>query len=161
MTPFTKILVPTDFSPAAEEAFRTAVSLARTCGGEVIVAHATQTPTVVVEHGQVTPVTAGPPLNLWNRFRAFLSDDPAIRVTHEVIVTARISAAKVEGLLEKFGCDLVVIGSHGHGKLRRLFRGSFADELIRRARCPVLVVKVQTRRPMAATSSTAREGMSV
>jgi nucleotide-binding universal stress UspA family protein len=37
MTAFKKILVPTDFSPAAAEAFRVALSLAKTFGGEVVV----------------------------------------------------------------------------------------------------------------------------
>jgi nucleotide-binding universal stress UspA family protein len=46
VTTFKKILIPTDFSPAAAEAFRAAVSLARTGGGEVVVAHATRAPAV-------------------------------------------------------------------------------------------------------------------
>ena len=100
---FKKILVPTDFSPAAAEAFRTAVSLARTGGGEVVVAH----------------------------------------VTHEVVVAGRASAAGALEMLEKFGCDLIVIGSHGHGRLR-LFRRSLTDEVVRHAHCPVLVVKAPT-----------------
>jgi nucleotide-binding universal stress UspA family protein len=94
MTAFKKILVPTDFSPAAAEAFRAAVSLARTCGGEVVVAHVTRAPAVVVENGQVTPGSgAGKPLNLWNMFRALVPDDPAVNVTHEVVVAGRVSAA--------------------------------------------------------------------
>ena len=54
MTAFKKILVPTDFSPAAAEAFRTAVSLAGICRGEVVVAHIIRASAVVVENGQVT-----------------------------------------------------------------------------------------------------------
>jgi nucleotide-binding universal stress UspA family protein len=160
MTAFKKILVPTDFSPAAAEAFRTAVSLARTGGGEVVVAHVTRAPAAVVENGQVTPGrAAGQPLNLWNMFRALVSDDPAVHVMHEVVVAGRVSAAGIVGMLETFGCDLIVIGSHGHGRLRRLFRGSVSDEVVRRARCPVLVVKAPTTRPAApAKSVTAQSG---
>ena len=55
MSPFKKILVPTDFSPAAAEAFRTALSLTKAGGGEVVVAHITRGPAVVVENGRVTP----------------------------------------------------------------------------------------------------------
>ena len=158
MTAFKKILVPTDFSPAAAEAFRTAVSLARTGGGEVVVAHVTRGPAVVVENGQVTPGTAaGQPLNLWNRFRALVPDDPGVQVTHEVVVADRVSAAGIVGMLEKFGCDLVVIGSHGHGRLRRLFRGSLTDEVVRNAHCPVLVVKAPATRPPAMAKSRAAQ----
>ena len=160
MSAFQKILVPTDFTPAAAEAFRTAVSLAKTGGGEVVVAHVTRAPAVVVENGQLTPGgVADKPLNLWNTFREFVSDDPSVHVTHEVVVAPRASAAGIEGLLEKFGCDLIVIGSHGHGRLRRLFRGSLTDEVVRHARCPVLVVKAPATRPAApAKPATAQTG---
>jgi len=150
MTAFKKILVPTDFSPAAAEAVRTAVALARTSGGEVVVTHVTRAPAVVVENGQVTPGSAaGRPLNLWNMFRALVPDVPGVRVTHEVVVAGRVSAAGIVWMLETFGCDLIVIGSHGHGRLRRLIRGSLTDEVVRNAHCPVLVVKAPATRPSA------------
>jgi nucleotide-binding universal stress UspA family protein len=147
---FKKILVPTDFSPAASEAFRTAVSLAKTHGGEVVVAHVTRAPAMVVENGQVTPGSAGgKAINVWNKFRALVSDDPSVKVTHEVIVASGASAAGILEMLEAFGCDLIVIGSHGHGRLRRLLRGSLTDAVVRHAHCPVLVVKAATNPPTA------------
>ena len=42
----------------------------------------------------------------------------------------------------KFGCDLIVLGTHGRSGVRRWLTGSVAEEVIRRAPCPVLVVKV-------------------
>jgi nucleotide-binding universal stress UspA family protein len=44
-------------------------------------------------------------------------------------------------LLEKRGCDLIVMGTHGHSWLRQRLFGSVTEEVIRRARCPVMVVK--------------------
>ncbi|MDB5309299.1 MAG: universal stress protein [Gemmataceae bacterium] len=64
-------------------------------------------------------------------------------------MSGRVSAAGIVERLEKFGCDLVVIGSHGHGRLRRLLRGSLTDEVVRNARCPVLVVKAPPAHPPA------------
>jgi nucleotide-binding universal stress UspA family protein len=149
---FKKILVPTDFSPAAAEAFRTALSLARAGGSEVVVAHVTRAPAVVVENGQLTPGgDAGERLNLWNKFQAAVSEDPNVHITHEVVVAGRVSATGIVGMLETFGCDLIVIGSHGHGRLRRLLRGSLSDEVVRHAHCPVLVVKTPTTRPATPT----------
>ena len=52
-------------------------------------------------------------------------------------------------MMETFRCDLIVIGSHGHGRLRRLLRGGLTDEVVRHVRCPVLVVKAPTTRPAA------------
>jgi nucleotide-binding universal stress UspA family protein len=37
--------------------------------------------------------------------------------------------------------DLIVIGAHGHGVIERLFVGSTAQHVVRRAPCPVLVVR--------------------
>jgi len=141
MTAFRKILVPTNFSPAAAEAFRVAVELAALGGGEVVVVHVTGDVAVVVENGPVTASSsAGKGHNLWDDFRASVSTEPNVRVTHE-LVAGRVGAAEIVVLMEKFGCDLIVLGSHGHGRLRRLFRGSLTDQVVRSARCPVLVVK--------------------
>jgi nucleotide-binding universal stress UspA family protein len=158
MAKLKKILVPTDFSPVVAEAFRVAVALARLGGGEVVVAHVTRAPAVVVENGQVTPGRdAGTAVNLWNKFGTYVPEDPTVRVTHEVVVAGRVSAAGIVGMLEKFGCDLIVFGSRGHGRLRRLLRGSLTDEVVRHAHCPVLVVKAPTtRRPTPDKSVAAR-----
>jgi nucleotide-binding universal stress UspA family protein len=151
MSAFKRILVPTDFSPAAADAFRTAVSIAKSGGGEVVVAHVTRAPAVVVENGRITGGAAGRPTNLWDKFRPIVSDDPNVRVTHEVVVAGGVSAAGIVGMLETFGCDLIVLGSHGHGRLRRLLRGSLTEEVVRNAHCPVLVVKAPAPGPVATT----------
>src|SRR4051812_15846820 len=99
MPAFKKILVPTDFSPTAAEAFRTAVALAKAEGSEVVVAHVTRGPAVVVENGQFTPAgAAGGAPNLWDKFRSAVSDDPAVRVTHEVVMAGRVWAAGIVGM---------------------------------------------------------------
>jgi nucleotide-binding universal stress UspA family protein len=41
---------------------------------------------------------------------------------------------------ERDGAELVVVGSHGAGRTRRALVGSVASEVLRGARCPVLVV---------------------
>ncbi len=157
MTAFKKILVPTDFSPVAAEAFRVAVGLAATSGGEVVAVHVARDVAVVVENGPAsTGHSAGTGHNLWDDFRPLVSNEPNVRVTHE-LVAGRVEAAAVVALLEKFGCDLIVMGSHGHSRLRRLLRGSLTDRIVRSARCPVLVVKAPAvRAPVAKPERTAK-----
>jgi hypothetical protein len=46
-------------------------------------------------------------------------------------------------------CDLIVTGTHGRSGLDRLLMGSVAEQLLRKAPCPVLTVKA--RDPEAAT----------
>ena len=152
MIAFKKVLVPTDFSHAAVEAFQTAVALAKASGGEVVLAHVTRGTTIAVENGRITsdaaPVKSQ---NLWERFKVHESNEPSVAITHEIVSAGRVSAGGIVKMLEKFSCDLIVIGSHNHGGLRRLFRGSLTDEVIRNAHCPVLVVKAPVTRPTAPT----------
>jgi hypothetical protein len=78
---------------------------------------------------------------LWDRFPHLRANDPKVRVTHEVIVADRPGANPILEILDKLGCDLVVMGTHGRSWVKRLLFGSVAEEVVRRARCPVLVVK--------------------
>ena len=41
-------------------------------------------------------------------------------------------------LAEDIGADLIVIGSRGHGGLRRALMGSVADSVVRHVHCPVM-----------------------
>jgi len=43
--------------------------------------------------------------------------------------------------------DLLVLGSHGHGRVRHTVLGSVSDDCIRKATCPVVVIPVLVERP--------------
>ncbi|GAB4840311.1 hypothetical protein Ancab_021077 [Ancistrocladus abbreviatus] len=43
--------------------------------------------------------------------------------------------------VEKFNIQLLVVGNHGRGALRRAFLGSVSSYCVQHAKCPVLVVK--------------------
>ncbi|MGH7322446.1 MAG: universal stress protein [Candidatus Rokuibacteriota bacterium] len=45
----------------------------------------------------------------------------------------------------RFKASVIVVGSRGHGALGRLLMGSVSRDVIRRARCPVLVVRGRPR----------------
>jgi len=57
-----------------------------------------------------------------------------------------IAAEAVEGRAAEVlamaarSADLLVLGSHGHGRMRHTVMGSVSDECIRRAACPVVVI---------------------
>ncbi len=51
-----------------------------------------------------------------------------------------IETAKSENI------DLIVIGSHGHTGVEHLLFGSTAEKVIRKATCPVLIVRPQTQK---------------
>ena len=145
MEAFRKILVPTDFSAHADEAFRVAHALARMIGADVILFHVAQPPAVVSEDGRFLgePVK-GEAANLWSRFQPIQAADTKVRVEHEIIVADRPSAKEILGMLDKQGCDLIVMGTHGASWLKQRLFGSMTEEVVRHARCPVMVVKAPT-----------------
>ena len=54
-----------------------------------------------------------------------------------------IQGPTVDALLaqaDEVGAELIVMGSHGHGALRRVFVGSVSQGVLKRAACPVLIV---------------------
>jgi nucleotide-binding universal stress UspA family protein len=137
-----KILVPTDFSAHADEAFRVAHTLARAIEAEVVLFHIAHPPAVVSGGGRllINPGT-GKTANLWDRFQNILPNDSRVRVEHQVIIADRPSAKHILEILDKLGCDLIVMGTHGRSWLKHLLFGSVTEEVVRLAHCPVTVVK--------------------
>jgi nucleotide-binding universal stress UspA family protein len=48
---------------------------------------------------------------------------------------------EIVSLAEEINAGLIVMGSRGHGGIRRALLGSVSDSVIRHAHCPVLVVR--------------------
>jgi nucleotide-binding universal stress UspA family protein len=141
MTP-TNILVPVDFSAHSERALDYACSLAEKLGAKLHLVHA---------------IGAGlPELNavitdsmLAKLREGSLADLTKIASAREGIATfGRIMIEPGDardGILEAAracAADLIVIGSHGRRGLSRLVLGSVAEDIARRAPCPVLVVRL-------------------
>src|SRR5262249_43574491 len=145
MGAITRILVPTDFSPHADEAFRLAHALARATGAEVIVFHVARPPAVVSEGGALLTEPGREPINLWERFRGLQPADSRVRVEHRVIVADKPGAAHILEILDKLGGDLIVMGTHGRRGLTPLLFGSVTEDVVRRACCPVMVVKAPSQ----------------
>jgi nucleotide-binding universal stress UspA family protein len=62
-------------------------------------------------------------------------------------------ATEILAAAEKIKCDLIVMGTHGRTGLGRLLMGSVAEQVVRKAPCPVLTVK--TPLPAARSSNEA------
>ncbi|MGE3807599.1 MAG: universal stress protein [Gemmataceae bacterium] len=140
------ILCPTDFSESSHYAFHLAMSLARDHGAQVVVAHVMAPPLAYDE-----VVASLPPEfykeKIWESFRNLEASDPRVRELRvETKLVEGDPIAEIVGLAEETACDLIVMGTHGRSGLRRLLMGSVAENVLRKAPCPVLTVKG----PMAA-----------
>jgi universal stress protein A len=140
-----KILYATDFSPASDAALSFASSLASDSGAVLHIVH------VGVSHADAFATTAP--------YGYAISEDVELRERHDresklVHVLPSVAgvvckhhnlegnpAEEVLRFAEEEGVDLIVVGSHGRTGLSRMLMGSVAEEIVRRADCPVLVVK--------------------
>ncbi len=141
---YRRLLVPTDFSPTAEQALAMALSLAAP-GAIVDVLHCWSLPP-----GSPDPGTAD-----WQGiYRAAserigmvagaeldrLIDRPApAGVTLQRHLLEDTPAHGIQRWLESHPYDLVVTGSHGRRGVRRFLLGSVAEATVRHAPCSVLV----------------------
>src|SRR5688572_14648178 len=60
--------------------------------------------------------------------------------TFQSLVASGAAIDVILGYAETWKADLIVLPTSGHGSVHRFFLGSTADKVIRRSRCPVLVV---------------------
>ncbi len=135
------VLHPTDFSEHSDSAFRAACSLAEDHGARLILLH--------VMPPAVAPTLSVPPPDPLEAAEsqghltfAFPWPQPpslGLRVEHRV--AEGDAPEEILRLAQAEDCDLIVMGTHGRTGLGRLLTGSVAEEVLRKARCPVMVVK--------------------
>jgi nucleotide-binding universal stress UspA family protein len=56
-------------------------------------------------------------------------------------------AEEIADLADELGAGLIVVGSRGLGRMRRALAGSVSEDVLRRARCPVMVVPAKDTPP--------------
>ncbi len=153
------LLAATDFSETAGAAFRKAIEFANLCGGKITLIH-------VIYAEKINETLLG--LDAME-YLARSADEPSVYKPNEGLARLReaaetrlhgmiagvdgrrpdIDPVVVEGRPSKsiaeyastHGVDLIVVGTHGRGTLGKAFLGSVADNVIRQAECPVMVVR--------------------
>lgn len=136
------ILHPTDFSEHSKYAFRLACSLARDHDARLIVVHvvATMGPEVVpVGEAAMHLQPEGYQHILWDDLKRVQSADPTVSVDHRLVEGDPVK--EILRLAQEAACDMIVLGTHGRTGLDRLLMGSVAEQVVRKAPCPVLTVK--------------------
>lgn len=152
---FSKILVPVDFSPCSEEAFRIALSLAKSYQAEVLLLHVVDTRSLdALNRLGLAPASDATKqkkqLHHYARLNArqLLAWDEAKGVTVKRLLAAGSPFEEIAKTARVEGVDLVVMGSYGGaiGGVDKIFFGSTAEKVVRTAGCPVLTVPLPTKR---------------
>jgi len=139
MLPLRTILHPTDFSERSEFALRLACALARDYSARLIVLHTVTIPTAVFGEGVVPPDIDAYQEEMSEKLQRL--EVPVADVDVERRLRRGDPVAEILRLAEDGACDLIVMGTHGRTGLGRLLMGSVAEQVVRRAPCPVLTVK--------------------
>ncbi len=135
--PSKKILFATDLSPSSREGLKWAASLARTMGAEILVVHvedplAPGDDLMYEEYRRGLATTEA-------RMRALEVADPHMHCRQKVLLGD--PAKEILWLAKHEEVDLIILGTHDRTCLSRLFNGSVAMKVLRRASCPVLVFR--------------------
>ncbi len=141
-----KILVPTDFSPQAENALKVAVQMAKRFNSEIFLLHMLELPLVNVDPVSGSSSNELPEALFFmklakKRFKELMTQDylKGIKI-HETVEFHQA----FEGIMEmsqKHNCDIIIMGSHGATGLKEIFIGSNAEKVVRNSTIPVMIIK--------------------
>jgi nucleotide-binding universal stress UspA family protein len=166
---FRNIVVAIDGSPTSNRGLKVAAALAQEQKAKLHVVHVVEEPRV--------PMSGEAALYLPEEFLQSVREgqrEAGRKVLARAEALARKEGATVNGILTKFAgrsvaeailsevrtlrADLIVLGTHGRRGLSRLVTGSDAEEVLRQATVPVLLVRAPSaeRPARAAKPRTAR-----
>jgi nucleotide-binding universal stress UspA family protein len=145
------ILVAVDFSETAGDTLDAALSIAKDQGRQLHLLH------VVPDLLSSMQFAEAPALDWQGMQRDSMEAARTQLVTLaverkldplEIILAVEIGhpASEIVRYANERGAELIVLGSHGRGVVRRFILGSVADRVLRQASCPVMLVPHHTFR---------------
>jgi universal stress protein A len=148
MLTFQSVLVPVDFSERSLWAFEMARALASNTRARLVVLHVldaihvAEQVVLLDESGLLSELPTAAPAHfraIEERLRELYPPSSTVEVEYRL--REGEPAEEVVRQAKGLGSDLIVIGSHGRTGLDRILVGSVAEAVMRKAPCPVLVVK--------------------
>lgn len=144
--PYTKILVPLDFTQVSEPALRHALAVARDNGSSIVLLTVVDTSFPYPDlfsfedpNRDYFKVMRERALEHMEEWLGHLAGEAEGVEIERVVVRGR-PAVEIPAVAEQFGADLMVVARHGAGPLRHAFMGSVVESLVRSAPCPVLLL---------------------
>jgi len=137
------ILHPTDFSDNSNQALKYACSLATQFSAELHLIHVSRNPALLAP-----PVNDYLPPDYYDRLMRQVSEQLAT-LPEEVLnfsgsvtrnICAGVAFVEIIRYARDNAIDMIVMGTHGYSGLKHLIIGSVAENVVRKAPCPVLTV---------------------
>ena len=147
---FTNILIPTDGSELSVQAGHHAIELAKAFKANVTVVLASPTHKKLKDEGFLVPG-----LDMGKRAWEKEITGRARKVLDAVAAEAKAAGVACEAVqvfrdspylaiietAKQYGCDLIVMGSHGYGGFKQLMLGSETIRVLSHSKIPVLVYR--------------------
>lgn len=142
-----KILFPTDFSHLSDAALHHASTLARETGAMLVIMHVEEPP-IAYAGGEMYYGIPDPDQTEMQRMLSEVRPtDPGVPFEHHMVTGD--PAHEIVKMAEHDHVDMIVMGTHGRTGFSRMLMGSVAEQVVRRAPCPVFTFKAPAHTPAA------------
>jgi len=149
---FRRMVLAVDGSPPSERAVAVCAALAAALNADVTIIHVNVDPVMVVPPVAPTEAMITPPVLTDEALQeaeaageaVLARAAEALRARGVTVTTRRARGPVGRRVVEaanEVAADLIVVGSHGHGRLEELLLGSVSDAVARHARCSVLIIR--------------------
>lgn len=139
---FRRILVSIDSDPIAAHAAEIGADMARLAGAELAFIHVIEPALVNAADTGIQPdVFVASARETARRMIEDFRKRLPLQTAALDFVQIGNAATEIVNAARDWPADLIVIGSHGRGGLKRALLGSVAEAVMRQAPCPVLVVR--------------------
>ena len=144
---YQNILVPVDGSEISLSAVKKAAQIAQAFGSQLtLISLVTEDPFVDADFYYPSPIMKDYFVQAYANAEKALQQAQAIATENGVTANAQVIKGSVseEGIIEaaeKLNIDLIVMGSHGRKGFQKFLLGSFAQDVLKGTKLPVLVVK--------------------
>jgi nucleotide-binding universal stress UspA family protein len=153
-----RILVPIDFSSRSREGLQYAIGLANEVGAKITLLHATYLGYVYSAEGtalyDIRGLQKAARENAERKMRKFVRASKFGCVKYETAFTDGSPALDVCDFAKSHNIDLIVTSTHGLTGYKHVLIGSIAEQVVRHASCPVLVVPSHPQPRMAMLKKT-------
>ncbi len=137
-----KILCPIDFSAPSRNALRYANEFAKAMNAKITVMHVIPPQPIAADvNVPYVPLEIELEKNAKEDLERIVKEEVQEGVVVEQVMAFGLPSDCVIAQAQKENVDLIILGTHGRTGISRLLMGSTAENVIRHAGCPVLVVK--------------------
>jgi nucleotide-binding universal stress UspA family protein len=146
-----KLLVATDFSPSATEVLRVAAELAQGLSADTHILHVALPESRLIggdakelpdDHGGFEPSS---------KEKRLVQEAAEAMTAKGLTASGEVVAGPCADVIlqqaEDINADMIIVGSHGFGAVLRVLLGSVSATILKKARCPVVVVPPARTKP--------------